>query len=289
MRYEQPLYRPPSEAYSLILQVTIGCSHNACSFCSMYKGKRFRVKSLDEIRADIAQAKKRYGAVERIFLADGDALAMETGDLLAVLGELRQAFPHAERVSLYAGPKNILQKSDEELAMIYDAGVTLAYFGIESGDAQVLEEIKKGATPQEMVESGRKIRRAGIKLSATMILGLGGKERWREHALATADIASEINPEYLSALTLMVDNHTQLGKLVAKGDFIVPSPQESLVELKTLIENLDVVDCLFRSNHASNYLAVGGRLPGEREKIIKSIERALGDKKLLKDEIFRGL
>jgi radical SAM superfamily enzyme YgiQ (UPF0313 family) len=255
----------------------------------MYKGKRFRVKSLDEIRDDIAQAKKRYGAVERIFLADGDALAMETGDLLAVLGELRQAFPQAERVSLYAGPKNILQKTDEELAMIYDAGVTLAYFGIESGDAQVLEEIKKGATPQEMAESGRKIRRTGIKLSATMILGLGGKERWREHALATADIASEINPEYLSALTLMVDKQAPLGRLVEKGEFIVPSPQECLVELKTLIENLDVDDCLFRSNHASNYLAVGGRLPGDRENMVKSIERALGDKRLLKDEMFRGL
>ncbi|MDW7651190.1 MAG: radical SAM protein [Bacillota bacterium] len=289
MRYEQPLFRPPSEAYSLILQVTIGCSHNACGFCSMYKGKKFRVKSLEEIRGDIRVAKERYGAVERIFLADGDALAMETDDLLAVLQELREAFPAAERVSLYAGPKNILTKSDEELAAIREAGVGLAYFGIESGDGQILAEIKKGATSKEMAESGRKIRRAGIALSATMILGLGGKERWREHALATAEVASDINPEYLAALTLMVDKKTPLGRRVEQGDFVVPAAGEILAELKLLLENLTVDNCLFRSNHASNYFAVGGRLPQDREKMLVQVKRALGNQGLLKAEMFRGL
>jgi radical SAM superfamily enzyme YgiQ (UPF0313 family) len=288
MRYEQPLYRPPSEAYSLILQVTIGCSHNGCTFCSMYKGKRFRVRGLEEIREDIAYARERYGYVEKIFLADGDALAMETEALLAVLGELRRVFGAGPQISLYAGPKNIMAKSMAELVQIREAGVSLAYFGIESGDAVVLDEVKKGATPEEVAAAGRKIRQAGIDLSATVILGLGGRERWREHALATAEVANAINPRYLAALTLMVDPGSGLGKKAAAGEFTVPSARESLCELKLLLENLQV-DSVFRSNHASNYLAVGGRLPQDRQKMVAAVERALGDERLLKHESFRGL
>jgi radical SAM superfamily enzyme YgiQ (UPF0313 family) len=288
MRYEQPLFRPPSEAYSLILQVTIGCSHNGCTFCSMYKGKRFRVRSLDEIRADIVWARNRYGYVEKIFLADGDALAMETDDLLAVLGELRREFGQRPRISLYAGPKNILAKSLDELVSIREAGVSLAYFGIESGDLQVLAEIKKGATPEEVAAAGRKIKQAGIDVSATIILGLGGRQRWREHAMATAEVASAVNPRYLSALTLMVDPDTQLGRKVAEGSFVLPAAGESLEELKLLLEHLHV-ESVFRSNHASNYLAVAGKLPEDRQRMIRDVERALKDPRLLKSESFRGL
>ena len=287
MRYEQPLFRPPSEAGSLILQVTIGCSHNACAFCSMYQGKRFRVRSVDEILADIAEAKGRY--VDKIFLADGDALAMPTDELLLVLAALRGAYPQVERISLYAGPTNILEKSEEELRAIREAGVSLAYFGMESGDEQVLREISKGATPDELAQAGRKIQAAGIDLSATVILGLAGKERWREHALATAALASRVNPKYLAALTLMVDEKTPLAKRVERGELTLLSPRECLEELKILVENLDVSNCLFRSNHASNYLAVGGRLPQEQGKMLLGIERALKDQRLLKPETFRGL
>lgn len=287
MRYEQPLFRPPSEAYSLIVQVTIGCSHNACGFCSMYQGKRFRVRSVDEILADIAEAKGRY--VDKIFLADGDALAMPTDELLLVLAALRGAYPQVERISLYAGPKNVLEKSEEELRAIREAGVSLAYFGMESGDEQVLREISKGATPDELAQAGRKIQAAGIDLSVTVILGLAGKDRWREHALATAALASRVNPKYLAALTLMVDEKTPLAKRVERGELTLLSPRECLEELKILVENLDMSNCLFRSNHASNYLAVGGRLPQEQGKMLLGIERALKDQRLLKPETFRGL
>jgi radical SAM superfamily enzyme YgiQ (UPF0313 family) len=288
MIYEQPLYRPPSEARSLILQVTVGCSHNACSFCSMYKRKHFLVKTLDEIKKDIDWAKGRYGGTKRIFLADGDVLAMDTDELLAVLGEVRQAFPDVRRVSAYAGPKNILGKSLEELTAIREAGVSLAYFGIESGDARVLADVKKGATPEEVAQAGKKIQKAGIRLSATVIIGLGGRERWREHAEATAEVASAIDPGYLSALTLMVEEGTPLaGKIGA--EFTMLTPEECLAELRLLIERLELSRCVFRSNHASNYFAVGGVLPGEKERMLADIDRALTDSGLLKGEMFRGL
>ncbi|MBS4030892.1 MAG: B12-binding domain-containing radical SAM protein [Clostridiales bacterium] len=289
MIYEQPLYRPPSEARSLILQVTVGCSHNACSFCSMYKRKYFRVKTLDEIKKDIAWAKERYGGTKRIFLADGDVLAMETDELLAVLEEVRQAFPDVRRVSAYAGPTNILGKSLEELTAIREAGISLAYFGIESGDSQVLEDVKKGVTPEEMTQAGKKIQQAGIGLSATVIIGLGGRERWREHAEATAEVASAIDPVYLSALTLMVEEGTSLAGKIEAGAFNLLTPGECLAELRLLIERLELTRCTFRSNHASNYFAVGGVLPLEKERMLEDIDRALTDSRLLKGEMFRGL
>lgn len=288
MRYEQPVFRPPSEARSLILQVTVGCSHNGCSFCYMYKGKRFRVRGLDEIREDIAWAGRQYGQAEKIFLADGDALAMETGQLLEVLAELRRTFPHADRISLYAGPKNIIKKTPDELASLHDAGIKLAYMGIESGDEEVLRSVHKGTTPDEMVAAGKKIQEAGIALSATVILGLGGRERWREHALATARAASAINPHYLAALTLMVEEEMPLAKKIARGEFTLLSPRESLEELKLLLEALDVDHCVFRSNHASNYFAVGGILPDDREGMLAAVDRALKNEQLLKPEYFRG-
>jgi radical SAM superfamily enzyme YgiQ (UPF0313 family) len=243
----------------------------------MYKSKQYRVRSLEEIREDIAHARKRYGQVDKIFLADGDALAMETEDLLAVLAELRKAFGAVRQISLYAGPKNILTKSDEDLVRIREAGVSLAYFGIESGDGQVLKEVKKGATPDEVAIAGKKIQRAGIELSATVILGLAGGARWREHALATAEVVNAVNPKYLAALTLMADSPAEL-----------PSARESLIELKLFLENLDVRS-VFRSNHASNYFAVAGTLPGDRDAMMRALERALGDARLLKDEGLRGL
>lgn len=285
MRYEQPLFRPPSEAYSLILQVTIGCSHNRCTFCTMYKGKRYRVRSLEEIREDIRMAGERYGYVERVFLADGDALAMETEELLAVLKEVREGFPGVRRISLYAGPLNILKKSEAELEAVRQAGVSLAYFGIESGDRVVLEDVKKGTTPEEVVKAGNKLQRAGFDLSATVILGLGGRERTREHALATAAVASEINPKYLAALTLIPEG----SQLARREGFTLLSAREALAELKLFLEHLRVDGCLFRSNHASNYYAVGGMLPGERETMLAVLEKALKDERLLKSEMFRGL
>ena len=288
MNYEQPLFRPPSEAYSLILQVTSGCSHNRCTFCGMYKKKKYRVKPLEEVRADIARARARYGMVRRVFLADGDALAMETEQLLAVTAAVKEAFPGVERISVYGGPGNILEKSEAELSEIRAAGVPLIYFGIESGDETVLRETDKGVTAAEMVTAGQKARAAGFQLSATVILGLGGQRRWREHALGTAALASLINPEYLAALTLMVHPGTALARQIESGGFQLPSPRESLAELKLLIESLQVKDSVFRSNHASNYYPVGGVLPRERGKMLAALEAALADPRSLKQESFRG-
>lgn len=289
MRYDQPLFRPPSEAYSLILQATIGCSHNRCTFCSMYKMKKYRVRSLEEIFTDIRWARENFGHVRKVFLADGDALAMDTGHLLAVLAEINRVFPEVERISLYAGPTNILAKSGEELRAIREAGASLAYFGLESGDARVLEEVNKGVTPEEMVEAGRKIQEAGFDLSVTVILGLGGRERRREHAINTALAVSRINPRYLAALTLMVHKSAPLYRKIERGEFTLLTPRESLEELYELISRLEVDNCTFRSNHASNYFPVGGELPGDREKLLAALALAMNEPRLLKDERLRGL
>lgn len=289
MNYETPLYRPPSEAQSLILQATIGCSHNSCTFCSMYRNKQFRVRSFEEISKDINWAKAKYGIVQRIFLADGDALAMETEALLAILNRLTASFPGAARISIYAGPKNILAKTDQELAAIAKAGVKLAYFGLESGDAAVLQAINKGVNLEEMVAAATRMQEAGIDLSLTVLLGLGGKERSREHALHTADAVSRINPKYLAALTLMVEKNVPLASKIASGEFTLLSPREVLMELRMFLAGLQVQHCLFRSNHASNYFAVGGLLPPDKERLLAEIDRAIGNEELLKTEYFRGL
>ncbi|MBS3901042.1 MAG: B12-binding domain-containing radical SAM protein [Dethiobacter sp.] len=289
MNYETPLYRPPSEAQSLILQATIGCSHNACTFCSMYSKKKFRVRSLEEVYEDISWARANYGKVQRIFLADGDALAMETEALLAILKKLTDSFPEAERISIYAGPKNILAKTEQELVAIRQAGIKLAYFGLESGDAEVLQAVKKGVTPQEMIKAASKVRAAGIELSLTVILGLGGKKHSRQHALHTAEVVSQIDPEYLAALTLMTEKSTPLAARIAGGEFSLLSPREVLLELKMMLACLEVKNCLFRSNHASNYFAVGGLLPLDKERLLAETEQALGDYLLLKNEYLRGL
>ena len=289
MNYEAPLYRPPSEAHSLIFQVTIGCSHNVCTFCSMYSKKKFRVRSLEEVCEDICWARAKYGRVKRIFLADGDALAMDTDTLLAILKKLTDSFPEAERISVYAGPKNILAKTERELSAIRQAGVKLAYLGLESGDAEVLQTIKKGVSPEEMIEAASRVRAAGIDLSLTVILGLGGKEHSREHALRTAEVVSRINPQYLAALTLMVEKNAPLAAKIASGEFLLLSPHEVLLELKMMLASLDVQQCLFRSNHASNYFAIGGLLPIDKARLLAETERALDGAELLKNEYLRGL
>jgi radical SAM superfamily enzyme YgiQ (UPF0313 family) len=255
----------------------------------MYSKKKFRVRSLEEVYEDISWARANYGKVQRIFLADGDALAMETEALLAILKKLTDSFPEAERISIYAGPKNILAKTEQELVAIRQAGIKLAYFGLESGDAEVLQAVKKGVTPQEMIKAASKVRAAGIELSLTVILGLGGKKHSRQHALHTAEVVSQIDPEYLAALTLMTEKSTPLAARIAGGEFSLLSPREVLLELKMMLACLEVKNCLFRSNHASNYFAVGGLLPLDKERLLAETEQALGDYLLLKNEYLRGL
>lgn len=290
MRYEGSIYRPPSEAHSLILQVTIGCSHNNCTFCSMYKDKKFRIRNISDVLEDLDYARKHYRGTTRVFLADGDALVLKTDDLIKILDRIKENFPECERVGIYASPQDILRKSLEDLKLLHEHGLGIAYLGVESGSPEILKAIKKGVTPEEMVEAGKKINASGIDLSMTLISGLGGKHNWKEHAVKSGEIISKINPKYVGLLTLMLEPGTELYNDIRQGRFEVLSPEEVLLETKEMIKNIEgVSDCVFRSNHASNYLSLRGTLPQDKERLLKQIEMAKEDTGMLKDERFRML
>ncbi len=289
MKYEGSIYRPPSEAYSLIIQATIGCSHNRCTFCSMYKDKSFRIRPVVEILADIDEFKGRAGSVERVFLADGNALAMKTDDLKRILLKIREVLSECRRVGIYASPRDILRKTDEELAELKQLGLGIAYMGLESGSDEILKNIKKGVTSDEMIQAGKKLKSSGIQLSITVISGLGGKVGWMEHALKSARVLNEIDPDYLGLLTLLVEPGTEMEKQVDTGSFKLMSPIEVMKETRMLIENLKLSNCVFRSNHASNYFALAGTLPKDRQRLLHDIDDALKMEYDYKDEYFRRL
>ncbi|MGE5416951.1 MAG: radical SAM protein [Acidobacteriota bacterium] len=292
MRYEGNIFRPPSEGKSYILQCTVGCSHNRCTFCAMYKDKKYRIRSLEEIKTDIKMAKQYYGDLEKIFLADGDALAMPTEQLLEILATLYDTFPSLRHVGIYAGPDSIQEKDISELTALKAAGITVGYLGVETGDPQLLLDIKKGVNREEMSQAGQKLVKSGIQLSAIVLLGLAGRgEQSLEHAKATASIANEMQPNYLAALTLMLVPGTVLYKRQQKGEFELPGPFEILQEMKTLVEGLELKDCEFRSNHASNYLPIKGRFPRDKEKVLDLINNIIEqeDRRLLRPDYLRGL
>jgi len=288
MKYEGTVYRPPSEARSWILQATIGCSHNRCTFCSMYKDKSFRIRGMDEIIQEIHEARGMYGRLERIFIADGDALMIRTENLLAIIEELRGTFPECQRIGIYASPRSIHLKSERDLRALREAGLGIAYLGLESGSDSVLEMVKKGDTREGIISAGRKIKEAGLMLSVTVISGLGGSEGWEEHAIETAHAVNQIRPDYLGLLTLMVDPGTELWDQVESGEFSLLSPYEIAQETLLMLKNLDSPGCVFRSNHASNYVALKGTLNRDREEMISTLENALkgGD---FKEEWMRRL
>jgi len=292
MRYEGSVYRPPSEARSYILQCTVGCTHNRCTFCSMYKDKKYHVRDLEEILADIRMAKQYYGDLNKVFLADGDALAMETADLIKILSTLYQSFPSLKHVGIYASPDSILNKDRDELKALRDAGITIAYLGVETGDHQLLIDIRKGVTYEEMVEAGLKIREAGILLSVTILLGLAGRTpQAAEHAQNTAQILNEINPDYIGALTLMLEPQTELYRRMQRGEFELPGPFEILDELRIIIQGLELQGTEFRSNHASNYLPIRGRLPDDKQKMLDLINNIIkkNDRSYLRPDYLRAL
>ena len=291
MFYEGIIYRPPSEGSSLILQVTVGCRHNQCTFCSMYKGKSFRIKGREEIMGVIEAGARQYPFAERIFLADGDALTLDTELLLDILKELYRQFPHLKRVGIYGGPKDILDKSLEELKLLYQKGLGIVYLGVESGSSILLDQIRKGVTPEEMITAGQRIVTSGLKLSCTVILGLGGMEHSQEHALDTAKVISAINPHYLGALTLMLEPEAPLSRHIKTGNFRLLSPWEVLQELQLMIQHLDVQNCVFRSNHASNYLSLKANLPSEKESLLATLARVIEENREehLRPETWRGL
>lgn len=285
--YEGSIWRPPSEARSLILQATVGCSNNTCTFCGSYKDKPFKIKSLDQLKADVYLAEPYYKNIKRIFLADGDALVMKTKQLSDTLDFLYQQFPQLERVGVYASPQNLLQKSVDKLLLLKEHGLGIIYLGVETGLDSLLATIKKGVTRQQMITAGSRVVQSGIPLSVTIIIGLGGPDLSELHARETASLLNEVSPDYTGALTLMLVKGTALYNTYKKGEFQLLTPGETLQEMYWLIESLQC-RTVFRSNHASNYLSVGGDLPEDRDRLLQQIGRAQ-EERMYKSEHLRGL
>jgi len=290
MRYVEPLYRPPSEANSYILQATIGCSWNKCAYCDMYRSKQFRIRELDESLQDLGDAAARGGhAIDKIFVADGDALILPMDHWRAILDAAREGFPKLKQVSCYAMASNILDKSDAELTELRQLGLTTLYIGPESGDDRTLKRIVKGSTHDEHVEAARRAHAAGMRISVIALLGVGGTERSQEHAEATAELVTQMDPEYFAALTTSIPTDTPLMRMRDKGLFELPSVERMLQELRIIVDLARPTDAIFRTNHASNHLALGGRLPRDREPICEAIDSALRGETPLRPEWMRGL
>ncbi|MFX1565346.1 MAG: radical SAM protein [Promethearchaeota archaeon] len=291
---ESPVFRPPSEAKSLILQATFGCSHNACTFCGSYRTKQFRVKPFSKFKEEVIQLARKYRIQpRRIFLADGDAFVLSTKQLMDILQLLADEFPSTERISIYASGINVLRKSDKELAQIHEAGLEMIYLGLESGDDFVLQNVNKGISNEEHIAACLRLKKAGFTLSPIIILGLGGKSRSQLHAKNTAKTIRAIDPPFLAALTLMLVPGTELYLQAKQKQFQPLTPLEILHELRLLLDGLTSLSyCVFRTNHASNYLPLRGVLSQDREKLLGTIDSVLADPNIsdrLRPEYIRGL
>ncbi len=289
MHYEGMVIRPPSEAESIILQVTVGCSHNKCAFCGTYKGERFKIKDDAVVDSDILYAARNFSFLRRLFLADGDALIMPQARLVRLLTRIGEAMPWIQRIGVYGNAKSIMRKSPRELEELRALKLGIVYLGLESGDAEVLREINKGASPERMVEAGRRIREAGIKLSVTVLLGIAGRAHSLEHARATGEVLSGIDPNYVGALTLMVLPNTELAQWVESGRHDPLGPLDHLRELREMLLHTHLSQGLFLSNHASNYLPLKVRMPSGKEKALETIDQALAGAIRLKPEFLRAL
>jgi radical SAM superfamily enzyme YgiQ (UPF0313 family) len=290
MRYEGRIFRPPSEAESYILQATIGCSWNKCVYCDMYRDKTFRVRALEETLSDLsAAARATHGRIDTLFVADGDALVLDMDHWRAILGRARELLPHLKRVSCYATAKNILSKSDAELSELRAGGLSMLYIGPESGDDKTLKRIVKGGSYAQHVEAAHKAHAAGMRISVIALLGIAGVERSEVHAEKTAALVTDMNPEYFAALTTSVLPDTPLVTLREKGFFELPSVPRMLEELRTIVDQARPTDAVFRTNHASNHLPLGGRLPRDRAQIVAAIDAALAGQIRLRPDWARGL
>jgi radical SAM superfamily enzyme YgiQ (UPF0313 family) len=290
MKYEGEIYRPPSEANSLILQVAVGCSYNRCTFCHSFQGKKFRIKSFEEIKEDIDEA-SQYGFIPRVFLADGDALAIPQPDLVRILDHLKKKIRGLERVGIYANAVDILKKDVEELRELKRLGLGIIYLGLETGNPEVLKRIRKNATADQLIRASRRVKEAGILLSVTVLLGIGGVELSQAHAEDTGKVLSEMDPEYVGALSLIIVPGTPIHEELQSGKLALPSPFELIRELGTMIANCRMTNCFFASNHASNYLPLRIRLPEEKEQALELIRKVLEakDPELLRPEYMRAL
>lgn len=290
MKYEGMIIRPPSEADSLLLQVTVGCSHNKCTFCGAYKEKKFRIKPDAEILEDISEA-SHYRRIEKVFLCDGDALIIPQERLKGILAKIKDNVKGMQRIGVYANAKSILRKSVSDLIELRETGLGIIYLGIESGNDEILKNIQKGSERAKILEAGRRVKESGICLSVTVLLGIAGIEKSREHALDTAKLLTEIDPDFVGALTVMVIPGTPLYEEQKSGTFKLPDKFGLIAELGMMIANSDFTRCFFTSNHASNYLPVRARLPEQKEQVLSLIENVIriGDPGILKPEFLRAL
>ncbi|HJL66111.1 MAG TPA: radical SAM protein [Arenicellales bacterium] len=285
------VYRPPSEAESILIQITEGCSHNKCTYCGMYRGKQFRVKSLDEIEQELLDH-ARFGPLQRrLFLCDGDALVLSSRRLLPVLVAIRRTLPWIERVGIYGDTRGVLNKTVDQLIQLKEAGLGIVYHGVESGDDETLVSIQKGGTRDECIEAATRLKEAGIMHSVIVLLGVGGVKRSNEHAVNTASLLTEMDPPYVGALTLTVIPEAPLSELQQSGEFELPQKRQLLKELRTIVAKSNFSNCRFSSNHASNYLPIRSDLPGDKEQVLNIIDTVLasGDEEQLKPEWMRGL
>lgn len=289
MHYEGMIIRPPSEADSILLQVTVGCSHNKCTFCGTYKGERFKIKPDEIIMEDIGFAAKHYKNQDRVFICDGDALIVPQKKLLKYFREIEKQLPWVRRVGLYGNSKGISMKSSQELCQLRDHGLGIVYMGLESGDDLTLKAVNKGAGSEKMIEMGRKVKDAGIKMSVTVLLGLAGRQRSEEHARQTGRVLTAMDPDYVGALSLMLIPGTPLHADYEAGRFELPGATEMLSELRTMLAGTDLSDGLFHANHASNYLPIRARLPRDKETTLRLIDDALAGRIALRPEFLRAL
>jgi radical SAM superfamily enzyme YgiQ (UPF0313 family) len=277
IRYEEPVYRPPSEADSLILQVTIGCSWNRCTFCGMYRDRRFRVRPFDELHQEIVRVREQVGAdrIRKVFLADGDALIAKAAHLARILDALRAEFPRLRRVSAYASPQALEVRSIPEMTDLRDRGLTQYYLGVESGDDATLRALDKGVDGEAMIACGRKAIEAGVKLSVMVLLGAAGRARSREHARASARVVNAIRPRFVSTLVMTSVPGTPLADLDARNEVDHLDPVELAAELREFVAGLDLDGAVFRSNHASNHLALAGNLPKDKDAMLAALDGVL--------------
>ncbi len=292
MRYEGTVIRPFSEANSYLLQCTLGCSHNRCTFCGTYKDKPFRIRPMDDIKTDIRMARDYYGDVEKVFLCDGDAIVLPTDTLLEILGVLYGTFPSLRHVGTYVGPRSTLGKSLTELNTLRGAGLTKAYLGVETGDDGVLKKVRKGVDAKQMLEAGRRLMAADMNLSAMVLLGIAGKgTASHNHACATAEIINQMKPRYLAALTVTPVPGTPLFDQVQKGQFQLLDPFETLEEMRTLFDNITIDNLKFVGVHASNYLPINGTLQRDKARMLATVDEVLDtrDGNRLRGENMRGL
>ena len=290
MQYEGSIYRPPSEAESLLVQVTIGCSHNRCTFCVNYKDKSFRIRPMEDIRRDLAECARLYRQhVRRVFLCDGNALVMRTEHLKEILSIIRHSFPRCERVGVYASAQDILRKSEEELRQLHELGLGILYIGLESGSDEVLRRICKGANAEQMIQAAQRAKVAGITTSVMVISGLGGQALWQEHAQQTARVLNAMQPDYLGLLALMVEPGSVLSGQVERGEFQLLTPRQIVQEMHDMVAGLSLDGCFFSSIHASNYISLRGNLPQDKERLLKEIEFYMQNEALYKREHSRRL